>query len=150
MSHDSIEESHDLMHDKSITDGHAYEQQEFLDKRRVIGFMAFLAILMIAAILMTRFLEPFLVAQNQPDAPTTPYIEQLAQRPPGAILQSAPKVDMAEFVASENATIGSYGWVDQERQIARVPIEKAKEMALEDPSLFPARTQGAASGGVAP
>jgi hypothetical protein len=49
--------------------------------------------------------------------------------PPG--LQTFPWHDLKEFKAEQNAYLHGYGWVDETAGIARVPIEKAKEMLLK-------------------
>ena len=43
-------------------------------------------------------------------------------------LQANPQEDIAAFTADKNRLIDSYGWVDREHGIARIPIERA--MAL--------------------
>jgi hypothetical protein len=49
--------------------------------------------------------------------------------PPG--LQTTPWADLKVFKAEQNAYLHGYGWIDQTGGVARVPIEKAKEMLLK-------------------
>ncbi|HZQ61243.1 MAG TPA: hypothetical protein VFC24_07840 [Casimicrobiaceae bacterium] len=54
-------------------------------------------------------------------------------RPPPAIagnviLQPQPAQDIAAFRAEKRAKIETYGWVDRERGIARIPIERAMSL----------------------
>jgi hypothetical protein len=45
--------------------------------------------------------------------------------------ETAPNVEMRRFLAEEKAELSSYGWVDQGNGIARVPIDRAMEMIVE-------------------
>lgn len=47
------------------------------------------------------------------------------QLPPEPRLQSTPKIDLREFVAGEDAVLGSYKWNDTTHATARIPIEEA-------------------------
>ncbi len=54
------------------------------------------------------------------------------QAPPGpAALQTTPWKDLKDFRAEQNAHLHGYGWVDEKAGIARVPIQKAKELLLK-------------------
>jgi len=50
-----------------------------------------------------------------------------ASPPPGAfprLVESEPRA-LAEFRAKEDALLGSYGWIDEDRSLARMPIDEA-------------------------
>ncbi len=53
------------------------------------------------------------------------------QLPPEPRLQQSPLAELQELHAEEDAILGSYGWVDQEKQIVRIPIERAMEILVE-------------------
>jgi len=44
---------------------------------------------------------------------------------------STPVVDMQEMRAHENELLNTAGWVDQQHGIARIPIETAKQLAVQ-------------------
>ncbi|HET6628150.1 MAG TPA: hypothetical protein VFG91_00080 [Woeseiaceae bacterium] len=44
------------------------------------------------------------------------------------VLQVTPESDLARLRAREAALLHGYGWVDRERGIARIPIERAMEI----------------------
>jgi len=46
-------------------------------------------------------------------------------------LQAAPAEDIETFRAQKRQLIGEYGWVDADRRIARVPIERAMALYAE-------------------
>ncbi|HEU4387604.1 MAG TPA: hypothetical protein VFV34_07390, partial [Blastocatellia bacterium] len=45
--------------------------------------------------------------------------------------KSLPQADMKDLRQSQEALLSSYGWVDQQAGIARIPIERAKELLLQ-------------------
>lgn len=52
-------------------------------------------------------------------------------------LQANPADELVEFLAYEHEMLSTYGWVDKDAGIARIPIERAMELALEQG--FPVR-----------
>ena len=64
--------------------------------------------------------------------------ESLHQRPldlPAVIapaLQISPRTDMAQFRADERAEMNSYGWVDRDKSVVRIPIGRAIETVAKD------------------
>lgn len=67
-----------------------------------------------------------------PDAPRLqPFPTREADgrvKPPN---NTTPAVDMVEMRAHENQMLNSAGWVDQQHGIVRIPIETAKELAVQ-------------------
>lgn len=47
--------------------------------------------------------------------------------PPEPRLQTDPEADLAAYVRKEDRLLDSYGWVDRQRGIARIPIEAAMQ-----------------------
>ncbi len=55
-----------------------------------------------------------------------------ASRPaPQPKLQISPQDDLQEFVRKENEILTTYGWVDREKGIARIPIGRAMQLFLQ-------------------
>lgn len=46
-------------------------------------------------------------------------------------LESNPAVDFEEFRAAEDAKLNSYGWVDTDAGIVRIPIERAMDLIVQ-------------------
>ena len=61
----------------------------------------------------------------------------LPKQPPAPNLQNQPFKDIYNLRHSENEKLTTYGWVDQEGGIARIPIDRAMEVMLQRG--FPAR-----------
>ena len=51
--------------------------------------------------------------------------------PPAPRLQANPNRDYAEFREEQERELNSYGWVDREKGVVRIPIDRAIEMSLE-------------------
>ena len=49
----------------------------------------------------------------------------------GPRLQPDPPADLREILAHEEQILDSYGWVDRERGVVRIPIERAMDLLLE-------------------
>lgn len=59
-------------------------------------------------------------------------IPDTAGLPPAPNLEADPRLSLAELRAKEDAVLGSYGWTDSARGIARVPVDRAMELYLEN------------------
>jgi len=46
-------------------------------------------------------------------------------------LQIDPGADLEKFRAEEDAKLNSYGWVDREREVIRIPIQRAMELIAQ-------------------
>ena len=51
--------------------------------------------------------------------------------PPEPRLEADPLSNLAEMRAAEKRALGSYGWIDEEAGVIRIPIERAMELTLE-------------------
>ncbi len=56
---------------------------------------------------------------------------ELAQLPPSPRLEQNPNIDGARIVREATEQIESYGWVNQRTGVAHIPIDRAKELLLE-------------------
>jgi hypothetical protein len=61
------------------------------------------------------------------------------REPPEPRLQTNPRQDLADLRAKEDDLLGSYGWVDRNAGVVRIPIEQAMKLTLERG--LPARTE---------
>jgi hypothetical protein len=64
-------------------------------------------------------------------APPPPLLQEAQQLPPGPLLQRNPPVDMQQMRSDTNAILNSYGWVDKQAGIVRIPITQAMQLTLE-------------------
>lgn len=57
--------------------------------------------------------------------------ESLVRTPSPPNLQIAPRQDLEDYLATQRASLNSYGWVDEEAGRVRIPIERAMELLAE-------------------
>lgn len=74
-------------------------------------------------------------AQKYPLAATMPHRE-----PPTPNLQTQPFKDVYMLRQGENDKLASYGWVDKEGGVTRIPVDRAMEIMLQRG--FPTRAEG--------
>ena len=115
----------------ATTDNHDYERKD-VDVRAlfIIAFLLLLsgiAIFIVVALMMHYFKvhEPAVTA-GQPNIPVT-----RARGFPQPRLLTKPGASLAELRAAEDADLNSYGWVDRNAGIARIPIDRAMQLLLE-------------------
>ena len=51
--------------------------------------------------------------------------------PPEPRLQTNPRQDLSDLRAKEDEWLGSYGWVDRNAGVVRIPIDEAMKLTLE-------------------
>ncbi len=66
-------------------------------------------------------------------APESLHPRRIALPPVAApVLQISPRADMTRFRAEEQAEMSAYGWVDREKGVVRVPIDRAMANVAKD------------------
>jgi hypothetical protein len=95
--------------------------------RLAIGIVIGAVVVHVALWFLLRMLE---VRAERRDPTLAPLTVRQAQPPPPR-LQSAPSHDYRAFRAAEDQTLATYGWVDREEGLVRVPIEQAIELLVE-------------------
>jgi len=71
---------------------------------------------------------PFLIWAIYPSAPRLGRVPPDLPQPPAPRLQTAPKADLDRLRGSENRQLNSFGWVDRDKQIGRIPIDDAMKL----------------------
>jgi hypothetical protein len=80
------------------------------------------------------------VARQSPEP--SPLADVRGERePPEPRLQPIPRLDVAETQESDGQVLNTFGWTDEERGIARIPVDSAMNLMLRKG--FPVRTQQA-------
>jgi len=81
----------------------------------------------IAAFLLA---APFIVFAIYPNAPQLGRIPSDLRQPPTPRLQTAPKTDLERLRMTEERRLNSFGWVDRDKEIARIPIDDAMKLLV--------------------
>jgi hypothetical protein len=68
--------------------------------------------------------------------------------PPPPRIQANPAVDMQSYLLSQQNLLSSYGWIDRQSGIVRLPIDRAMELLLKQG--LPTRAANTQQNGAAP
>jgi len=117
---------------------HIHEGSDVSTKGIAIFAMILAAIIIGTMIIAAGF---FRFMQNQPaykDERAPEAIDRAQHEAP--LLQTKPAQELAEHRAHEEKILNSYGWINREAGIVRIPIERAMDLRLKDG--YKARPQG--------
>ena len=108
------------------------------------AILVFGAGLIVAAVLINLMVyvlfRYFDVREAQRVTPQYPLaVAQENRVPPEPRLQTDPRQDLADLRAKEDETLNSYGWVDRNAGVVRIPIDEAIRLTLQRG--LPARTE---------
>jgi ABC-type lipoprotein release transport system permease subunit len=141
-------ENHNDLHDFGVLNPETHHEESDVDVRGILWFV----VVFVAFAIVTHIFLYFLYAGFQkhfrgdiqpkrtaisvpPQAPQTPRLQPFPQRdqrgsaiPP---YSSTPVVDMVEMHATEEEALKNPGWIDKQKGIVRIPIERAKEIVVQ-------------------
>jgi hypothetical protein len=108
-----------------------HEQTDVRLRSVVLPGLALGGIILILSITSWWMLNVFAARPLQPDVALSP-LAQMPQVPPTPRLQEHPAKDMTTLNAAYSEMLNSYGWVDKAAGRVRIPIERAKDMLLQE------------------
>jgi len=94
-----------------------------------LGVFGSVVILIVIAAMLLLFRQ-FLARGTALDPEPSPYAASPAPHD-GPELQTDAASELRAIRAREELLLATYGWIDRERRIVRIPIERAKELLLE-------------------
>lgn len=94
-------------------------------------FLISLVVLAVFSFLSMAGLAAFLIKHAAKGERPISLVSDARTLPPNPRLQVTPIQDLAKFKDEEKAILNSYGWVDPENKIVRVPITRAMEILAE-------------------
>jgi hypothetical protein len=98
----------------------------------ILKFAVFLLLMTIAVLfLMFKMYQGFARYEAGLQPPRPIMQTQADRQPPLPRLQEHPTKDIAELRRSEDAILGSYGWVDPQAKVVRIPIDEAMRLVAE-------------------
>jgi hypothetical protein len=111
---------------------HGKEGYEHADAnvRSLYQFGALLAILIIAVMWAMVYTYNFFAKHESLGPPASPFENQRAL-PPQPRLQPQPATDLKRYCEIEQQQLTTYGWVDQNNGLVRIPVDRAMDMVLE-------------------
>ncbi len=128
MKHDH---EHKKLSDDSVARGH--ETSDVDPKSVAISGIVLSVGLILLAILFSAGM--YMIFKSNSPAPNAPartlIVTDSTKLPPMPRLQADPEVTLAPFVKSQDSILASYGWVDKDSGIARIPIERAMDLVVK-------------------
>lgn len=109
-----------------------YEVRD-VEVRWIAGAGIVLAVVLVAAFVLMRWtFDRFAERERDRQGPPATLVERPGEGvPPEPRLQANPRRDLEAMRAEEEAVLGTYGWVDRERGIVRMPIDRAMEIVVQ-------------------
>ncbi len=121
---------------------HAHHEESDIDVRTILGVGAGLIVLAVVIGAVVWGLYAFLLNREAQGVLTEfPLASGQAQRlPPEPRLQTDPREDLRALRQTEDSILQSYGWIDKNTGVVRIPIDQAMKLTLERG--LPVRTEG--------
>ena len=96
----------------------------------LVKFAVTLAIVLIVVSFGMRWLFGYF-ARTQTLGPTTAPFENTRTIPPVPRLQVAPQKEIHDYWEAEQGLVNSYGWVDRQNGVVRIPVDRAMRLLLQ-------------------
>lgn len=108
---------------------HAHETTD-ANIRNLIIFGVVLCLLVTAGLLLSRGVFHYFVSRQGLGPPASPF-ENVRMLPPGPRLQVTAPQDLKQYKDAQDEILDSYGWVDPQAGIVRIPIDRAMDILLQ-------------------
>jgi len=115
---------------------HSHETRD-ASIRNLLIFAAGLSLLVIAGLVVSRWVFRFFVGRQGLGPPASPF-ENVRTLPPEPRLQVTAPTDLKHYKAAQDGALKSYGWVDRQAGVVRIPVERAMDILVQRG--FPVRT----------
>jgi hypothetical protein len=122
-----------------------YERRD-ANTRVLLHFGFWLAVLLVVVLITMRWAFNYLSAKDPLGPPPTPF-ENARALPPRPQLQVEPHQDLKTYCEQELNDLNSYGWVDSQSGVVRIPVDQAMDKILQQG--LPARSAGEATSAAA-
>jgi hypothetical protein len=110
--------------------GRSHEERDVPLRPLIISGMSLALLVGLSLFVMWLLFDYFAARRARLEVVPSPVFEA-RQLPPEPRLQISPQQDMRQMRAAEMAALHSYGWVDRQAGIVRIPIARAIELLAE-------------------
>ncbi len=117
------------------THGHEHDpaarhEERDASTRGILWFAAGLVATVVAVLVLMKWTFNVLPTP-QTEAGSPPYVQGVTNElPPEPRLQVHAPEDLKKMREEEDSVLGSYGWVDRQNGIVRIPVERAMELLV--------------------
>jgi len=106
-----------------------YENPE-VNAGRLFAFASGVVGLVLVGVLGSALVFHFFVSHQPLGPPASPF-ENVRTVPPEPRLQTAAPLDLGHYRAEQEKILDSYGWVDPQAGIVRIPVNRAMDLLLQ-------------------
>jgi hypothetical protein len=106
-----------------------YETRDVTSRSMVYSALGIVA-LIVGGLVASWLVMKYFVTVQKLGPPASPF-DNARTVPPPPRLQVAPVENLKDFEERERAKLSSYGWVEKNPAIVRIPIERAMELSLQ-------------------
>jgi hypothetical protein len=120
-------------HESGVNPGVSHERRD-VNVFQISAFGIGLLLSCIVVVFAMWAMFDWLFAREDKKNETNPAAAMMNERPklpPEPRLQAQPKVELKDLRADEDVILGSYGWVDPNKGIIRIPIDQAIDMVAQ-------------------
>ena len=110
-----------------------HHEESDVDIRAIFGFGIGLAVAgIVISFVVWLLFQYFEARESRKVTPEFPLAAQQENRlPPEPRLQTNPRADLADLRAQEESVLETYGWVDKNASVVRIPIEEAMKLTVQ-------------------
>lgn len=106
-----------------------YEKSDASPRGLVYFLLLIAVVLAVTSLLLIRLFKYYQKAENPGSFVATPFAGARPLPPPPRI-QPDPGVDEQNYLQSQQNLLNTYGWIDRQNGIVRLPIDRAMELLL--------------------
>jgi|HubBroStandDraft_1064217.scaffolds.fasta_scaffold06536_2 hypothetical protein len=122
-----------------------YERRD-ANTRVLLHYGFWLGVVLVVVLITMKWTFNYLSAKDPLGPPPTPF-ENARALPPKPQLQVQPRQDLKTYCEQEKNDLESYGWVDSQDGVVRIPVDQAMDRILQQG--LPARPAGEATSAAA-
>ena len=110
-----------------------HHEESDVNIRAILTFAAGLIVVSVVISLVVLVLFRYFEAReaHSPQAEYPLAVTDVPRLPPEPRLQTTPRQDLADLRAQEDEALTTYGWVDRNGGVVRIPIEQAMKLTIE-------------------
>ena len=105
-----------------------FEESDITASNVLLAGFGVLAGIWIAVVLLHFVFNFFAQYRAEVSPPPIPLASERNTLPPAPRIQAAPQMDLREVRAYEDSELHKYGWVDRQKGIVTIPIERAMQL----------------------
>ncbi len=120
-------------HDGEAPDASAGYEKRDASVSSALQFGFWLAVVIVVTLVLMAWAFNYfskIAPLGQPAAPSAVVNPTLRQLPPSPMVQAQPHEDLVDYCQQQESEVNTYGWVDRQAGIVRVPISRAMDMVL--------------------